>query len=86
MFLNNLSSDDVIVECIMSDENKDEAFDNYQAYRFEPEEQEEDGSRMFGLDLDTNASGVQYFRIRMYPYHQHLCHSFETGKMIWLEE
>lgn len=85
-FLNGLTSDDVIIECIMSDENKDELFDNYQAYKFVSTEQDSAGNCIFSLNLDPNASGVQYLRIRMYPYHQNLCHPFETGKMIWLDK
>ena len=84
--LNGLSNEDVIVECIMSDENKNELFDHYQAYKFEAEKETPSGSWVFSLDLDPNVSGVQYLRIRMYPYHQNLCHPFEIGKMIWLDE
>ncbi len=75
-----------VPECITSDENKDELFDNYQTYKFEFEEQNSSGNSTFSLDLDPKASGVQYLRIRMYPYHKNLSHPFETGKMIWLDK
>ncbi len=84
VYLNNLSKDDVVVECIMSDENNDELCDKYQAYKFESEGQDSNGNCIFNLNFNPNASGVQYLRIRMYPYHKNLCHPFETGKMIWL--
>ena len=84
--LNGLSTEDIVVECIMSDENKEELFEHYQAYKFEAEKQNENGNYIFSLDLDPNVSGVQYLRIRMYPYHKHLCHPFEMGKMIWLDK
>jgi starch phosphorylase len=86
VYLNGLSKDDVAIECIMSDEKKDELFDNYQIYKFEFEEQDSSGNSIFSLDLDPDASGVQYLRIRMYPYHKNLSHPFETGKTIWLDK
>ena len=83
--LNGLSAEDVIVECIMSDENKDELFDCYRAFQFEQVDQDVHGNHIFSLELNPNVSGVQYLRIRIYPYHKNLCHRFETGKMLWLE-
>ena len=84
--LNGLADEDVVVECIMSDENTEELFDDYQSYKFEAEKQNSDGHHIFSLELDPKVSGVQYMRIRMYPYHQNLCHPFEMGKMVWLKE
>lgn len=85
-FLNGLTNEDVVVECIMSDQRNDQLFENYVAYQFELKNKDEQGFYIFSLDLNPKVSGVQYFRIRMYPYNKNLCHPFETGKMIWVNE
>ena len=46
-----------------------------------------DGTKeKFKLTINPDVSGMQYMKIRMYPYHEYLCHPFETGCMVWLQE
>jgi starch phosphorylase len=42
------------------------------------------GETTFALDLLPRLPGLQYYKLRMYPYHTLLSHPFETGCMIWL--
>lgn len=81
--LNGLVPDDVVVECIISDEDTDKLFEDYDAFRFKADGVGQDNYQIFTLSLETELSGVQYFKIRMYPFHEHLCHPFETGCMVW---
>ena len=85
--LNGLSKNDVIVECVMSDENTDDMPTKYKTYKFSPDQaQSLFSEQIFSIDLNPNVSGMQYIKIRMYPYHENLCHPFETGCMVWLKE
>ncbi|MFL6622517.1 MAG: hypothetical protein ACJ8NR_07860 [Sulfurifustis sp.] len=38
----------------------------------------------FQLDLMPPLPGLQYYRIRMVPFHPCLVNRFETGYMLWL--
>jgi len=84
--LNGLSSNDVIVECVMSDEDTEDMFAEYKAYQFTADGPLSSNEQIFTLNLNPDVSGMQYIKIRMYPYHEYLCHQFETGCMVWLQE
>jgi starch phosphorylase len=81
--LNGLAAEDVVVECLVGQATNDEEFSVAQTARLVACEQEGDGLQ-FGLDLMPQLSGLQYYKIRMYPHHPLLCHRFETGAMVWL--
>ena len=59
-------------------------FDIRRHIRFETGAPGEGDEVMFELDLQPPLSGLQYYKIRIYPYHELLSHRFETGCMIWL--
>jgi len=84
--LNGLSSEDVVVECVMSDEDTQDLFAEYKTYQFSADGSLSSNEQIFTLDLNPDVSGMQYIKIRMYPYHEYLCHPFETGCMLWLQE
>jgi len=44
----------------------------------------EGGEDQFALQLSPELCGKLEYRIRVYPCHELLTHSFETGLMIWL--
>jgi len=44
----------------------------------------EHGETVFQLDLTPRLSGLQFYKIRLFPFHPCLSHRFETGYMIWL--
>jgi starch phosphorylase len=85
--LNGLAAEDVIVECLVgqarSDTNGDNNFTVAQKAPLTSLDQNGDHVQ-FALDLLPQLSGLQYYKIRIYPFHPLLCHRFETGFMIWL--
>jgi starch phosphorylase len=43
-----------------------------------------DGEALFKLDLVPPFSGLQFYKLRMYPSHPLQSHPFETGRILWL--
>ncbi len=82
--LRELSAEDVILECIIGSENEHSDFTVHRHIRFEGHEPGERDEILFELNLLPPLSGLQYYKIRIYPYHKLLSHRFETGCMIWL--
>lgn len=81
--LNGLAADDVAVEYVISEENREGEFDHYSAFKFSADGLDHN-HHLFTLDLNTTLSGIQFYKIRMYPYHELLCHPFELGCMVWV--
>lgn len=82
--LQDLSADDIIVECLVGKENQAENFILHKHYIFEAKEKNGQNETIFELDLNTDLPGLQFFKIRMYPSHDLLSHRFETGLMKWV--
>lgn len=82
--LNQLTADDIKVECLVGNTSHEEEFILHQEYFLQAKETNDQGETIFTLDLCTDLPGLQYFKIRMYPYHDLLSHRFETGFMKWL--
>ena len=81
--LNGLSAEDVVVECLVGQASSENKFTIAQNASLKAVSQ--DGDKVqFALDLLPELSGLQYYKIRIYPFHPLLCHRFETGAMIWL--
>ncbi|GMR08885.1 MAG: glycosyltransferase family 1 protein [Gammaproteobacteria bacterium] len=81
--LNGLSPEDVAVECLVGTEGENGEFLIHHHLHLEYREQKGE-EHIFYLDLRTSLPGLNYYKIRMYPYHQLLGHNLETGYMIWL--
>ncbi|VAX10024.1 Glycogen phosphorylase [hydrothermal vent metagenome] len=82
VFLNGLSPDDVAVECLIGEKIQNE-FTACAKQQFSFLEQQGDDC-IFLLELDPIHAGLNYYKLRMYPYHELLAHRHETGFMIWL--
>jgi len=82
--LNHLRPEDVLVECLVGLEAENGEFTRLDSHVFTSEGQNEAGETLFRLDLHPRLPGLQYYKIRMYPFHPALCHRFESGYMIWL--
>lgn len=83
--LNGLNAEDVAIEC-MVDKLRDQGeaeFKDPQCYLFN-HQSDEDGAQIFSLDLKPDDSGMNLYKIRMFPCHELLGHPLETGFMIWL--
>jgi starch phosphorylase len=82
--LNGLQADDVLLECLVgtADSASDFSFDN--RYFFDAVRELENGETLFELKLSPELAGLQFYKVRMYPWHELLSHPFEMGFMIWL--
>ena len=82
--LNGLDPSDVLVECLVGIESESGELVKPDAYVFTPVGRNDAGETLFRLDLRPRAPGLQYYKIRMFPFHPNLSHRYETGCMIWL--
>ena len=82
--LGELTPNDVIVECLIGTQNAHTDFSVHQTLQFEAAGSNDKGEALFQLDLLPPLSGLQFYKIRIYPFHRLLSHRFETGHMIWL--
>jgi starch phosphorylase len=83
--LNGLSPDDVLVECIVGQESEDSEFVGALTHKMLPMgDTTEAGEQHFSVDLETPLAGLQYYKIRVFPYDSHLSHRYELGCMVWL--
>ena len=84
VYLNGLDSSDVVVECLVGTASTHEEFIVHKRIPLKPEGEKIDKEQTFTLNLEPVLSGLQYYKIRVYPYHELLTHPFETGYMVWL--
>ena len=82
-YLDGLAAEDVYMECLLG-KDVDGEFEVMDIYRLEPDRQLDNGETVFRLNLNSPIAGLQYYRIRIYPYHELLGRRFETGFMRWL--
>jgi len=80
--LNGLAPEDIAVECVQGRRNALDDFEPSIATRFRPGVRH-DADAVYELDLEP-MTGLQHFRLRVYPSHAALIHPFELGSMIWL--
>ena len=86
--LGELRADDVAVECLFQhgERGRFQEDGEYSTLRLQPLGEVVDGRQLFRLDAPLNLSGIQNYRIRIYPSHPALVHRFESGFMLWLGE
>jgi starch phosphorylase len=82
--LNGLDPEDLRVECLVGRETEYGEFEVHQHYPLTPQGANEHGEVTFHVDLKPSLPGLQYYKLRAYPYHDALSHPHETGKMAWL--
>ena len=82
--LGELTTDDVVLECIIGTEAEHETFQEREHVRLTPRRHNSEGHALFGIDLVPPLSGLQFYKPRMHPSHPLLSHPFETGHIIWL--
>jgi starch phosphorylase len=81
--LNGLSADDVRLECLLGRASEKDEVQVEQTAQLSAMG-EENGAIVFGIDLDPQLAGLQYYKLRMYPYNPAQSHPFEMGAMIWI--
>ncbi len=84
-FLDGLKPDDVLMECLVGTESESGEFIKHDTHVFTPGAlNPETGETEYRLDLEPRLPGLQYYRIRLMPFHPCLAHRFEAGYMLWL--
>jgi starch phosphorylase len=81
-YLNGLDAEDVAVECLVGELDNDE-FIARESYLLQYDGND-NHDHMFSLQLKPGNPGLNFYKLRMYPYHKDLSHRLETGCMIWL--
>jgi glycogen phosphorylase len=82
--LNGLDPDDVLIECLVGHESDSGEFVKQDAHVFTPGEALDNGETLYTLRLVPRLSGLQSYRIRLFPFHPALSHRYETGHLLWL--
>jgi len=82
--LNDLVPQDVVVECLIGRQGEQESFEVRLTQRMQADGDAGNGEQRFSLELETPLAGLQYYKIRVYPFHHNLSHRFEMGCMLWL--
>ena len=81
-YLDGLTPQDVAVECLVGS-NEDGQFVIKECHHLKYEK--DDGAdHLFSLQLQPGSPGMNYYKLRMYPYNKLQSHHLETGLMIWL--
>ena len=89
VYLNGLSSEDVVVECVLGKETELLDFVPIDNVQFTPVDSDGQGETRFYANLRSPKAspltgGLQHYKVRVYPYHPLLTHRFECGYMLWL--
>ena len=82
--LNGLSPQDVPMECLVGSPSEANDFVVPSSHLFPPVEAGPGDETLYRLDLQPPLSGLQYYKIRIYPSHPLLSHRFEMGRMLWI--
>ncbi len=82
--LNGLQTQDVVVECLLGEDQEDGSFVLRERLELAADGSLPGGEAVYQLALRPRRTGLQRYRIRVYPYHELLAHRFEVGCMRWL--
>ena len=82
--LGELQPGDVVLECVIGTESEHETFLERESVRFTAAGVNSKGETLFKLELAPPLSGLQFYKLRLYPSHPQLSHPFETGRILWL--
>jgi starch phosphorylase len=83
--LNGLNPSDVVVEMLIGHASSKEKLKQSMRYQFAAQEvNAETGEYVYVLELTPELCGKLECRIRVYPHHKMLTHSFEMGLMRWM--
>jgi starch phosphorylase len=81
--LNGLTAEDVRLECLFGRKEPDSELQVKQ--RAELPAVGQDGAfTEFEIEMAPEIAGLQYYKLRLYPYNDALTHQFEMGCMIWI--
>ena len=81
--LNGLDAADVRLECLLGSNDASGEFAVAQKAQLSTIGGNDQHTE-FGIELVPEIAGLQYYKLRMYPYNEALSHPFELGCMIWV--
>jgi len=81
--LNGLRAEDVKLECLLGRSLSEDEFEVMQRAEV-PAVGVDNEYTEFAIDLAPEIAGLQYYKLRMYPYNAAMSHPFELGCMIWI--
>jgi len=81
--LNGLQAGDVKLECLLGRETTTGEMDVNQVAEL-PAIGEDGQYTQFEIELAPEIAGLQYYKLRMYPYNEAMSHPFELGCMLWI--
>jgi glycogen phosphorylase len=81
--LNSLAAHDVKLECLFGRAAGDDDIEVGQVVELMATGADGDFTE-FQIELDPKIAGLQYYKLRMYPFNAALSHPFELGCMIWI--
>jgi starch phosphorylase len=84
MNVNGLQPDDLLVECLVGTETESGEFITQGSYTLTYHSRNGNGEALFRLAMKPRLAGMQYYKLRAYPYHELLSHPFEMGYMLWV--
>jgi starch phosphorylase len=84
MNVNGLQPDDLLVECLVGTETESGEFITQGSYTLAYHSRNGNGETLFRLAMKPRLAGMQYYKLRAYPYHELLSHPFEMGYMLWV--
>ncbi len=85
VYLDGLDPEDVLVECLVGTESESGGFIKHDTHVFTSGRRDPaTGETEFRLDLHPRLSGLQYYKIRIIPFHAALSHRLEVGYMLWI--
>ena len=82
--LGTLDVADVRVECIFGRQSEEAGFIIHHSAELTALGGQQDGETLYGLEIAPPFSGLQFYKIRLHPYHPLLRHPLETGLMLWV--
>jgi len=81
--LQGLDAEDVKLECLLGRGNPGGELQVKQTTELLPVGMH-DNYTEFEIEVIPEIAGLQYYKLRMYPFHEALSHPFELGCMIWV--
>tara|TARA_R110000823_G_scaffold309352_1_gene433483 strand:- start:3149 stop:5695 length:2547 start_codon:yes stop_codon:yes gene_type:complete len=81
--LNGLAASDVRLECLFGYAATDGELEVAQTGQLVPSGEDGEWTE-FHIELTPEIAGLQYYKLRMYPFSEALSHPFELGCMIWI--
>lgn len=82
--LGSLDVSDVRVECIFGRQSEEHGFVIHHSVELSPAGHNEEGEALYTLETHPRLSGLQFYKLRVHPFHAFMRHPLESGLMMWV--